>query len=253
MADELVATGLRIVAGAHTLVHDATFRVGAGEIVALVGASGSGKTVTARALLGMLPFSPGCVAGTLAVTVNGATSTPRTEAEFRPLRGGAIGLLWQDARAALDPLRTVGAQVSAAATLAGAPAAPDTALARAGFGDPSRVARLYPHALSGGMAQRAAIAVALARNSRFLVADEPTTGLDPSVQRAILGQLRLLADAGVGLLFITHDLRLLPGFATRVLVMDAGRIVEEAASTAGLLGAGRALVEATRKVAGGAL
>ncbi len=251
--DALVADGLRIVAGAHTLVESASLRVGAGEIVALVGASGSGKTVTARALLGMVPFAPGRVAGTITVTVGGVTSTPRTEADFRPLRGGAIGLLWQDARAALDPLRTVGAQVSAAARLAGAPTPPDAALARAGFSDPARIARLHPHALSGGMAQRAAIAVALARNSRFLVADEPTTGLDPSVQRGILAQLRLLADAGVGLLFITHDLRLLPGFATRVVVMDAGRTVEEAPSAAGLLGVGRALVEATRKVAGGVL
>lgn len=253
MADELVAEGLRIVAGAQTLVYDATLRVGAGEIVALVGPSGSGKTVLARALLGMLPFSPGRVTGTLTVTVDGRTATPRTEAEFRPLRGGAIDLLWQDARAALDPLRTIGAQVSAASRLTGLPAAPEAALARAGFGDPARVAHLYPHVLSGGMAQRAAIAVALARKSRFLVADEPTTGLDPSIQRAILTQLRLLASAGVGLLFITHDLRLLPDFATRVLVMEEGRIVEEAASTAELRGAGRSLVEATRKVAGGVL
>jgi peptide/nickel transport system ATP-binding protein len=103
------------------------------------------------------------------------------------------------------------------------------------------------------MAQRAAIAVALARDSRFLVADEPTTGLDPSVQREILAQLSALAAAGRGLLFITHDLRLLPGFATRVVVMDRGRTVEEAMSIADLTGAGRLLVEATRKVAGGVL
>ncbi|MDP2311867.1 MAG: ATP-binding cassette domain-containing protein [Pseudomonadota bacterium] len=259
-ADELVAEGLRIVAGARTLVEDATLRVGAGEIVALVGSSGSGKTVTARALLGMVPFAPGRVAGRVTLTVDGHTSTPETEADFRPLRGRAIGLLWQDARAALDPLRTIGTQVLDAARLAGpVPSrdalllAPDGPLARAGFADPARVARLHPHELSGGMAQRAAIAVALARNSRFLVADEPTTGLDPSVQRGILAQLSHLAAAGMGLLFITHDLRLLPGFATRVVVMDHGRTVEEAATTAGLAGAGRALVEATRKVAGGVL
>ncbi len=255
--DALVAEGLRIVAGARTLVEDATLRVGAGEIVALVGASGSGKTVTARALLGMVPFAPGRVAGRVAVTVDGRTTTPRTEADFRPLRGGAVGLLWQDARAALDPLRTVGAQVRAAARLANIDdadlLAPDGPLARAGFADPARVARLHPHELSGGMAQRAAIAVALARDSRFLVADEPTTGLDPSVQRGILAQLARLAATGVGLLFITHDLRLLPGFATRVVVMDAGRTVEEAASPAALTGVGRALVEATRAIAGGVL
>ena len=251
--DELVAEGLRIDAGARTLVEDASFHVGAGEIVALVGSSGSGKTVTARALLGMIPFAPGRVAGRVAVTVGGVTTTPRTDADFRPLRGGAVGLLWQDARAALDPLRTVGAQVLAAARLAGITPPAAELLARAGFPDPTRVARLYPHELSGGMAQRAAIAVALARDSRFLVADEPTTGLDPSVQREILAQLSALAAAGRGLLFITHDLRLLPGFATRVVVMDRGRTVEEAASIADLTGAGRLLVEATRKVAGGVL
>jgi ABC-type dipeptide/oligopeptide/nickel transport system ATPase component len=251
--DELVAEGLRIDAGARTLVEDASFRVGAGEIVALVGSSGSGKTVTARALLGMIPFAPGRVAGRVAVTVGGVTTTPRTDADFRPLRGGALGLLWQDARAALDPLRTVGAQVLAAARLAGITVPAAELLARAGFPDPLRVARLYPHELSGGMAQRAAIAVALARDSRFLVADEPTTGLDPSVQREILAQLSALAAAGRGLLFITHDLRLLPGFATRVVVMDRGRTVEEATSIADLTGAGRLLVEATRKVAGGVL
>lgn len=253
VADELVADGLRIVAGTHTLVQDATLRVGAGEIVALVGASGSGKTVTARALVGMVPFAPGRVAGTVSVTIDGQTTSPRTEADFRALRGGAIGLLWQHARAALDPLRTVGAQVSEAARLARTPTAPEDPLARAGFLDPTRVAGLYPHMLSGGMAQRASIAVALARNSRFLVADEPTTGLDPSVQRQILAQLSLLAEGGVGILFITHDLRLLPGFAARVLVMDAGRTVEEAARPAELRAEGRALFEHTRKVAGGVL
>jgi len=251
--DELVAEGLRIDAGARTLVEDASFRVGAGEIVALVGSSGSGKSVTARALLGMLHFAPGRVSGRIAVTLGGMTTTPRTDADFRPLRGGALGLLWQDARAALDPLLTVGAQVLAAARLAGDPSPAAEPLSRAGFADPARVARLYPHELSGGMAQRAAIAVALARNSRFLVADEPTTGLDPSVQREILAQLAALAAAGHGLLFITHDLRLLPGFATRIVVMDRGRTVEHAASIADLTGPGRLLVEATRKVAGGVL
>jgi ABC-type dipeptide/oligopeptide/nickel transport system ATPase component len=103
------------------------------------------------------------------------------------------------------------------------------------------------------MAQRAGIAVALARASRFLVADEPTTGLDPSVQRGILAHLTTLAADGIGILFITHDLRLLPGFASRVVVMHQGRVVEEADSPATLAGAGRALVEATRRVAGGVL
>jgi peptide/nickel transport system ATP-binding protein len=142
------------------------------------------------------------------------------------------------------------------AALLGAPGEPADALpwlGRAGFADPERVALAYPHELSGGMAQRAQIAVGLARRSRILLADEPTTGLDSTVQRAILRQLQSLRDDGVGVLFVTHDLRLLPGFADRVLVMDEGRIVEEAGSVAELRGAGRRLVEATRKVAGGVL
>lgn len=251
--DELVAEELRVVAGTTTLVESASLRIGEGEVVALVGASGSGKSVTARALLGLLPFSPGLVGGRVRATVGAQTWTPRTPAEFRPLRGSVVGLLWQDARAALDPLRNVGQQVAEAIRLAGGKGRPEDALGRAGFPDPTRVLGHYPHELSGGMAQRVAIAVAIARESRFLVADEPTTGLDPSVQRGVLAQLSYLAQSGVGVLFITHDLRLLPGFASRVLVMDHGRTVEDAPSPAALVGAGRALVEATRRIAGGAL
>mgnify|MGYP003336029733 CR=1 FL=1 len=251
--DELCAEALRIVAGRTTLVESASLTIPAGEVVALVGSSGSGKSVTARALLGLLPFQPGLVVGRIHVTANGQTWNPRSPADFRPLRGGIVGLLWQDARAALDPLRTVGAQVAEAIHLAHGRGRPEDALARAGFPAPGRVMDLYPHELSGGMAQRVAIAAAIARESRFLVADEPTTGLDPSVQRGVLAQLSYLAQSGVGVLFITHDLRLLPGFASRVVVMDHGRTVEDAPSPAALVGAGRALVEATRKIAGGAL
>jgi ABC-type dipeptide/oligopeptide/nickel transport system ATPase component len=251
--DELVLERLRVAAGARTLVDDATLRVGAGEIVALVGASGSGKTLTARAALGLLPFTPGWVGGQIRVTTEGRVFTPRAEADFRALRGGVLGLLWQDARGALDPLRTVGAQVTAASRLAGDTGRPEDVLARVGFSDPAQVARQHPHALSGGMAQRAALAVALARRSRFLLADEPTTGLDPSVQRGILAHLAAVAASGVGILFVTHDLRLLPGFASRVVVMDAGRTVEEAPTPGALVGHGRALLDATRRIAGGAL
>ncbi len=258
LRDSLGVERLRIAAGQRVLVDGATLRVDAGEIVALVGSSGAGKTLVSRALLGLLPFRPGVIGGEVRITLGGVTTALHTPAAFRPIRGAAVGMLWQDARAALDPLRTIARQVADAARLA--QPAPGFSLRSeaewllcAGFAEPARVAGLYPHELSGGMAQRAAIAIALARRSRFLVADEPTTGLDPSVQRSILEQLAALAAAGVGLLFITHDLRLLPGFASRVVVMDAGRVVEEAASPAALVGAGRRLVEATRRVAGGVL
>jgi ABC-type glutathione transport system ATPase component len=245
--------GLRVEHLGRAVVADASLSLQAGEVVALVGSSGSGKTMTARALLGLVPLRPGVVAGQISLDVDGVTLKPKDEADFRPIRGGVVGMLWQDARGALDPLRTVGAQLRSASALAGETCDVEGCLARVGFSDPARVAGLYPHTLSGGMAQRAAIAVALARKSRFLLADEPTTGLDPAVQREVLAQLRAVAAQGAGILFITHDLRLLPGFADRVIVMDDGRTVEEASTVGALRGVGRALVEATRKIAGGVL
>ena len=252
-AGHLRVDGLRVEHHGRAVVADATVSLRAGQIVALVGSSGSGKTMTARALLGLVPLRPGVVGGRICFEVDGTTYTPRAEADFRPLRGSVVGMLWQDARGALDPLRTVGAQLREAATLARTEADVLGGLTRVGFTDPDHVAACYPHTLSGGMAQRAAIAVALARKSRFLLADEPTTGLDPAVQREVLAQLRSAATAGTGILFITHDLRLLPGFADTIVVMDEGRTVEEASCVSGLRGAGRALVEATRKIAGGVL
>lgn len=241
-------------AGARAVLADVSFSLAAGEIVALVGESGSGKSMTARAVLGLLPFRPGWTRGTITIDDPGGRRPVRTENDFVALRGDVLGLLFQDARAALDPLWTVGRQVTEAARLGGGTETDVVGwLTKAGLRDPARVARAWPHELSGGMAQRVAIALALARRSPLLIADEPTTGLDPTVQRAILAELRALVDLGHGLLFITHDLRLLPGFADRVLVMEEGRIVEEAPTPAALTGAGRRLVEATRKVAGGGL
>lgn len=250
---QIRAEGLVVRAGATELLCGVDLSVRSGEVVALVGGSGSGKSLTARALLGLLPLRPGRVAGRVLLETSGRERELRLEREFAAVRGDVLGLLFQDARAALDPLWTIGRQVVEAAELAHADPNPTSWLARGGFDDPAAIVGRYPHELSGGMAQRAAIAIALARQSRILIADEPTTGLDPSVQRGILRQLRALADAGTGVLFITHDLRLLPRFADRVLVMDAGRVAEEAEDLAAFQGAGRALVEATRRIAGGVL
>lgn len=178
------------------------------------------------------------------------------ERAFRPLRGGVLGLLPQDARGSLDPLRRVGSQISACLRLAERDPNPLPWLARAGLRDAEAVAALRPFQLSGGMAQRVAIAMALARGSRLLIADEPTTGLDPTVQEEILQQLHLLKEQGVGLLLITHDLRLVPRVADALLVMHEGQIVERAPaeSLSSLHDPhARALLEATRRVAGGAL
>jgi ABC-type dipeptide/oligopeptide/nickel transport system ATPase component len=222
-------------------------------VLALVGSSGSGKSLTARALLGLVTCRPGLTAGRVVLDTGERVLELREPADFRLARGGLVGLLPQDARASLDPLWTIGRQVAAAARLGGSGETVDACLVRAGFADPGAVARAWPHELSGGMAQRAAIALALARRSRFLIADEPTTGLDPAIQRALLAELLRLREDGIGILFITHDLRLLPGFADRLLVMDAGRIVEEAAGPASLRGGGRPLLEATRRISGGVL
>jgi len=261
---------LRIRAGTRDLVHRASLRLEPGRILALVGASGSGKTLTARACLGLVAPHPGVVGGSLSIGDGVTTWRPLAlppkarRAAFRSLRGRVVGWLPQEARASLDPLRTIGSQVRAVLSLRARdrialPAdrpRPEDWLAAAGFSDPSRVVRRYAHELSGGMAQRACIALALARGSRFLLADEPTTGLDPTVQAAILDQLGRLREEGCGLLLITHDLRIVPRHADMVAVMDQGEVVE-------LLPADRlsqarsepaqALLQATARIAGGLL
>lgn len=235
---ELRVQGLSVRSRETTLVHDVSLTLRTGEVVALVGPSGSGKTLTLRGALDVLPFRPGRVAGE--VTLDGKPQGSRS-------LHAAVGLLFQDARASLDPLRTIGAQLAHAGRLAGRVTDGESLLRQRGFPDPAFVATRYPHELSGGMAQRAATAVALARSCAFLFCDEPTTGLDAPVQAELIAELRGIPD--VGILFVTHDLRLLPGFADRILVMDEGRIVEEADRIEALSGPGRRLVDATRGIA----
>jgi peptide/nickel transport system ATP-binding protein len=240
--------GLVVRAGDRELVRNVGLRIAASQIVALVGASGSGKTLTARAILGLGGLWPGVVAGSLVVSwdngraepyagvedavAKGRLSSFRREVDrrFRQIRGGVVGYLPQDARGSLDPLRTVRWQVEECLELADRPGvAAKEILERAGFRLASSVLPLFPHQLSGGMAQRVSIALALARDSRFLVADEPTTGLDPTVQEEILAELRRLTLGGVGILLITHDLRVVTRLATQVLVMSEGSIAESLA------------------------
>lgn len=268
MADHLTVNGLRISAGRDELLRGVSLRLDPGELVGLVGRSGSGKSLTARSMLGLIDIQPGVTAADLHVHVNGQTTAPwqaclgkgqrARDKAFRGIRGGVVGYLPQDARAALDPLSRAGRQVAVAARLGGHRPDPLPWLQRAGLPDASRVATLFPHELSGGMAQRVVIAQALARGSRFLLADEPTSALDPTVQHAILGELRAMADSGIGILLITHDLRVLPAIADRLLVMSDGVIVERTTPDRLLTGElesgpGRDLVAATRRVAAGVL
>ncbi len=274
MTDALRLRGLRVQAGGQVLVRDVGLDLEAGEVLALVGASGSGKTLTARSLLGLSAPQPGVVSAELKIQVAGVEHRPyqgldpslsrrrrrawrrAAERRFRRIRGSVIGYLPQDARGALDPLLTVRSQVKEAIRLAASQDRPETWLRRAGFSEPEAVAPLYPHQLSGGMAQRACIALCLARGSRFLLADEPTTGLDPTVQEEILAEIRQLAGAGVGVLLITHDLRLVPRVARRVQIIDSGRVVETLAAdrlSEASSPEANALLSATARVAEGIL
>ncbi len=217
--DKLVLTDLSVRAGQRALLHGVGLTLRAGEILALVGDSGSGKSLTARALLGILPADLTRTSGELEVVLSGTRHRPLQEG-FGSVRGG-LSYLPQAAARSLDPLWTVERHLRAVSQRG---EDLDPWLHRAGFTNPGRIRRLYPHELSGGMAQRVSIALALAQRARFLIADEPTTGLDSPVQRAFLRQLTRLRDEGLGILLITHDLGLLTGLADRILQMRQGRI-----------------------------
>ncbi|MDP6935182.1 MAG: ATP-binding cassette domain-containing protein [Myxococcota bacterium] len=227
---------LAIHAGNNPLVHDVNLTLSSGELVALVGASGSGKTLSARAMVGLVHVHPGVVSGDLVLRIDGKESRPyrernprRLQATFEKIRGRAITYLPQDSQSALDPLWTVQRhllQVLQQDSTENLESHALSALERAGFSHPAEIMPLYPHELSGGMAQRVCISLGLARGSRFLLADELTTGLDPSVQHRIMLQVAGLRQVGVGVLVVTHDLRLVHRFADRVVVLDGGRVVE---------------------------
>lgn len=244
---------ISIACGNSPLVTDASWQVHAGELVALVGPSGSGKSLTVRAALGLLPAGLQRRSGAVRLVHDGTCHLLRSEEDFEKVRGSWIGLVDQDSRASLDPTSDIGAQLSRAAALAGQDENPLLWLQKAGFPHPEQVAGMYPHELSGGMAQRAAIALVLARGSRFILADECTSGLDASVQRQILDELVRLRAQGHGVLLVTHDLRLLPGLADRIVVLEAGKTVEEVAELASLRLGGKTLLDATARIAGGRL
>ncbi len=229
----LSVDGLTVSAGdgaeAAELVRGISFSIAAGERVGLIGESGSGKSLTALAIAGLLPA--GLTAGGSAL-LGGVETIGASEAELRPLRGPAIGFVFQEPLTALDPLMRVGKQIAEPLRrhrrLRGAELdrAVAESLAEVRLEDP-RLARAYPHELSGGQRQRIAIAIALAARPKLLVADEPTTALDVTVQAEVLGLLdRLVAERGMGLLFISHDLAVVAQQTSRVLVLRGGEAVE---------------------------
>ncbi|WP_327582937.1 ABC transporter ATP-binding protein [Nonomuraea sp. NBC_00507] len=222
---------LRVSFGHAEVVRGVSLAVEPGECVAIVGESGSGKSVTARTLLGLT--GPGSTVRASAFSVNGRDALAFTPGDWRRLRGGFAGLVLQDALVSLDPLRTVGAEIAEVLTVHDVvPRARRTdrvleLLEAVGIPDPATRVGQYPHQLSGGLRQRALIASAIAADPELIIADEPTTALDVTVQAQIL---RLLAErkaAGTAILLISHDLAVVGSIADRILVMKDGQVVEE--------------------------
>jgi peptide/nickel transport system ATP-binding protein len=218
-------------AGAFTVVSGMSLAVAPGETVCLVGESGCGKTMTALALLGLLPKGARMTGG--AIRIEGRDFNALSPREIEDLRGNRITMIFQDALTALNPVMTIGDQIAESLRRhrggAGAFERAVEALRLARMPDPERRARQYPHELSGGMRQRAMIALALACEPRIIVADEPTTALDVTIQAQILGLISdLQRRLGAAHLLITHDLGVVSEVADRVVVMYAGRPVEQA-------------------------
>ncbi|WP_432843369.1 dipeptide ABC transporter ATP-binding protein [Dactylosporangium sp. CA-092794] len=222
--------------GRTPAVRGASLHVEPGEFVSLVGESGSGKTTLVQGALGLLPAAARISAGTIAYS--GVDVTGWTERRMALVRGNYVGFIPQDPNTALNPVKKIGRQVVEAvrfnqprgsrATAAEHTAAALHSLRTAGLRDAERVFGQYPHELSGGMKQRALIAIALAGQPRIILADEPTSALDVTVQKVILDHLaRLRAELGIGILLVTHDLGVALERSDRILVMRDGEIVEE--------------------------
>jgi peptide/nickel transport system ATP-binding protein len=230
---ENLQTHFRTPDGIVRAVDGVSFWVGRGETVAIVGESGSGKSVTANSILRLIPQPPGRIAGR--VRFEGEDLLTLSERAMRTIRGNRISMVFQEPMTSLNPVLTVGRQIAEPLRLhqrLGNRAAMERAaemLNLVGIAEPQRRAAEYPHQMSGGMRQRVMIAIALACNPQLLIADEPTTALDVTIQAQILD---LMADlkrrAGAAIVIITHDLGVVAEIAERVIVMYAGRKVEEA-------------------------
>ena len=221
-------------AGVARAVDGVSFDVGAGETVGLVGESGCGKSVTALSIL-RLVGPPGRVEPDSRILFDGKELISLPEREMRHVRGNRIAMVWQEPLSALNPVFTVGDQIAEVARVHAGASRRDAReravemLKLVGIADPEQRAHEYPHQLSGGMRQRVVIAMALVMSPALLIADEPTTALDVTIQAQILELLRdVQSRMGMSVLLITHDLGVVAETASRVIVMYAGEIVEEA-------------------------
>ena len=215
------------------VVTDVSFKVERGEALGIVGESGSGKTLTMLSLLRLLPR--GAEARAVRASFDGRDLFSLTPAALQNIRGREIAVVFQDPLTALNPVLTIGRQITEVLRRHFRSSAADARrravelLANVGIPDPPLRLRQYPHEFSGGMRQRVTIAMALAGEPRLLIADEPTTALDVTVQADIVTLIqRLQREKGLTVIWVTHDLALLARIADRVLVMYAGRVVEDA-------------------------
>ncbi|MFC4243636.1 ATP-binding cassette domain-containing protein [Gryllotalpicola reticulitermitis] len=220
------------------VVDDISFHIEAGGRLALIGESGSGKSLTSLAVMGLLP---GGLAASGSIRIDGVEVIGAPESALNRLRGRKVGIVFQEPLTALDPLAKLGAQL--AEPIRRAARAEGTRLSRAkvrtavvdalaevAIREPERIARAYPHEVSGGQRQRVAIAMALARGPELLIADEPTTALDVTVQTEVLELLdRVATERGTALLFVSHDLAVVAQLVEQALVLRAGREVERGA------------------------
>jgi len=234
-APVLEVDGLRVgfanEAGVTQAVDGVSLELGAGEVLAIVGESGSGKSVTALSIMG-LAGAGARVEGS--VRLEGQELLGAAEEELREVRGARVGMVFQDPSSSFNPVYKVGNQIDEAIRAHRALSAAETreltlqTLGAVGVSDPERLAGNYPHQLSGGMGQRAMIAMALALEPTVLIADEPTTALDVTIQAQVLALLaRLNRERDLATILITHDLGVVAEVADRVAVMRTGRVVEE--------------------------
>jgi peptide/nickel transport system ATP-binding protein len=266
---ENLQTHFRTPEGINRAVDGVSFHVDEGETLAIVGESGCGKSVTSMSLMRLIPEPPGKIAGS--IRFRGKDLLKFSDAEMRAIRGNEISMIFQEPMTSLNPVLTVGRQIRETLRLhqgldkEAAEARAVEMLTLVGIPEPARRVSEYPHQLSGGMRQRVMIAISLACSPRLLIADEPTTALDVTIQAQILQlMLDLKRRVGAAVILITHDLGVVAEVAERVMVMYAGRKVEEAPVTElfrsplhpytrGLLGAvpklGSSLTGAARRLA----